>query len=166
MVTTWKEPQREKSYLLTCAPNEDSNQPAHPRSLISLRCPDEETLHPLLSKIRPVKISRSLIRIFAGRTCPEVRFLTLQFKMSTIFYCSNISCLTWCFQESVISPCYQNASDMAHLGDGDALKAAYNGFCDDAYNISELIVAFNGHSVFHAYICCFAPHKIALVPGF
>ena len=28
------EPQREKTYLLTYAPNEDSNQPAHPRSLI------------------------------------------------------------------------------------------------------------------------------------
>ena len=28
------EPQREKTYLVTCGPNEDSNQPAHPRSLI------------------------------------------------------------------------------------------------------------------------------------
>ena len=28
------EPQRKKTYQLTCAPNEDSNQPAHPRSLI------------------------------------------------------------------------------------------------------------------------------------
>ena len=27
---------REKSYLLLCAPNEDSDQPAHPRSLISV----------------------------------------------------------------------------------------------------------------------------------
>ena len=27
-------PKREKTYLITCAPNEDSNQPAHPRSLI------------------------------------------------------------------------------------------------------------------------------------
>ena len=27
-------PQREKTYFLTCAPNEDSNQPAHLRSLI------------------------------------------------------------------------------------------------------------------------------------
>ena len=30
------EPQREKTYLLTCAPNEDSNQPADPRSLIRI----------------------------------------------------------------------------------------------------------------------------------
>ena len=28
------EPQRKKTYLLACAPNEDSNQPAHPRNLI------------------------------------------------------------------------------------------------------------------------------------
>ena len=43
-------------HLLTCAPNEDSNQTAHPRCLISLRCLHDETLHPLLSKIRPVTI--------------------------------------------------------------------------------------------------------------
>ena len=30
------EPQREKTYLQTCAPNEDSDQPAHPRSLIKI----------------------------------------------------------------------------------------------------------------------------------
>ena len=46
--------------LLICAPNDDSNQPAHSRSLISLRCPHEETLHPWLSKMRPVK---TLIRL-------------------------------------------------------------------------------------------------------
>ena len=39
--------QHEKTYLLTCAQNEDSNQPLH--SLISLLCPHEETLHPWLS---------------------------------------------------------------------------------------------------------------------
>ena len=42
----WKinEPQREKTYLLTCAPNKFSNLPVHPRSLISLsfRCLHEE----------------------------------------------------------------------------------------------------------------------------
>ena len=46
---------------MTCAPNEDSNQPAHPRSLISLRWPHEETMHPWLSKMHPVKI---LIRLY------------------------------------------------------------------------------------------------------
>ena len=53
--------QREKTYLLTFAPNEDSNQPAHLRILISpLGCPQEETLHHWISKLRPVKI---LIRL-------------------------------------------------------------------------------------------------------
>ena len=33
------EPKREKTHLLTCAPNEDSDQPALPLSLICLRCP-------------------------------------------------------------------------------------------------------------------------------
>ena len=40
-------------YLLTCEPNEDSNQPAHPDQ--SLRCPHGETLYPLLSEMRQVK---------------------------------------------------------------------------------------------------------------
>ena len=47
---------REKMYLLECMPNEDSNHPAHPRSLISFRCSHEEILFSLLSKIRPGKI--------------------------------------------------------------------------------------------------------------
>ena len=50
------EPEREKTYLLICAPNEDSNQPAHPRSLLCPRCPHEEILHPCLSKNRSLKI--------------------------------------------------------------------------------------------------------------
>ena len=29
-----------------CAPSEDSDQPGHPPSLISLRCPHEESLGP------------------------------------------------------------------------------------------------------------------------
>ena len=33
-LTTFYEPQRQTTYLLTCAPNENSDQPAHPRSLI------------------------------------------------------------------------------------------------------------------------------------
>ena len=39
-----------------CAPNEDSDQPAHQ----SLRCPHYETLHHWLSKMRPVKILNRL----------------------------------------------------------------------------------------------------------
>ena len=32
------EPQYEKMYLIMCMPNEDSNQPADARSLISIHC--------------------------------------------------------------------------------------------------------------------------------
>ena len=54
------EPHSLKTYRRTCAPNEDLNQPAQPHSLISLRCPRDETMHPWLSKMCPVK---SLIRL-------------------------------------------------------------------------------------------------------
>ena len=43
------EPQPEKTHLLTWAPCEDSNQPAHLRCLISLRCLHGK-LYPRLSK--------------------------------------------------------------------------------------------------------------------
>ena len=42
-------PQHEKTYLL---PNETSDQLAHARCLISLRCPYDKTLNPWLSKMR------------------------------------------------------------------------------------------------------------------
>ena len=55
------EPHSEKTSLLTCAPNEDSNQPAQSaQSDQSLRCSHEETLNTCLSKMRLVKI---LIRL-------------------------------------------------------------------------------------------------------
>ena len=46
-----------ETYLVTCASNEDSNQPVYSRSLISLRWPHEETLHgyppmPILIRLR------------------------------------------------------------------------------------------------------------------
>ena len=56
----WYESQRERTYRLKYAPNDDSNQPAHSHSLISLSCPQEETLHQWLSKMQQVKI---LIRL-------------------------------------------------------------------------------------------------------
>ena len=37
------EPAHDKTNKMTCAPSEDSDQPAYPPSLISLRCPHEET---------------------------------------------------------------------------------------------------------------------------
>ena len=71
-------PQREKMYLLTCAPKE-SNQPNH-----SLRLTHEETLHPWLSKMSPMNIllrfiilrMHRLIWIFVRRTCVKVCFQT------------------------------------------------------------------------------------------
>ena len=39
------EPQRQKTYLQTYAPNEESDQTARMRSLISLRCPLEQIVH-------------------------------------------------------------------------------------------------------------------------
>ena len=49
------EAQRTETYLFTSAPNEDSNQPAHPRSDQS-SLSHAETLDPWLSKRRSVKI--------------------------------------------------------------------------------------------------------------
>ena len=55
---TWQNQQSER------APSEDSDQPGHPPSLISLRCPHEETLGPQLPTEHTAK---TLIRL--GR-CP------------------------------------------------------------------------------------------------
>ena len=52
-------------YLLTYAPNEDSNQPAHPRSLIRIFAVHKKKLHHWVSKILPVK---SLIRLLESCT--------------------------------------------------------------------------------------------------
>ena len=43
------ETQREKMYLLTYKPNEDTNQPVHPDSLVSLYFQLVDTLHTWLS---------------------------------------------------------------------------------------------------------------------
>ena len=45
-----------ETYLLTCSPDADENQPAHPHSLIGLRCPQDKTLHAWLPKMRSLKI--------------------------------------------------------------------------------------------------------------
>ena len=47
--------QHDKTNKMTCAPNEDSVQPAQPRSLISLHCPHEEALGPWLFLERTAK---------------------------------------------------------------------------------------------------------------
>ena len=40
------EPAHDKTNKMACAPSEDSDQPGHPPSLISLYCLHEETLSP------------------------------------------------------------------------------------------------------------------------
>ena len=40
------EPAHDKTYKMSCAPGEDSDQPGHAPSLISLRYPHEEFLDP------------------------------------------------------------------------------------------------------------------------
>ena len=58
---------------MACASSEDSDQPLHPPSLISLRRPHEESVGPLLPIERTLKTDQTgrmpmLIRIFAGCT--------------------------------------------------------------------------------------------------
>ena len=54
------EQEHDKTNKMTCSPNEDSCQPGHPPSLISLRCPSDGSLGPHL----PIKrISKTLIRL-------------------------------------------------------------------------------------------------------
>ena len=60
------EPQREETYLLTCAPNEYSNQPEHPHSLIRIFV----VRMSLAVQNAPAEDSDQTARIFAGRTCP------------------------------------------------------------------------------------------------
>ena len=81
-------------------------------TLISLRCWHEETLHPCLSKMRPVKIQmRSMIWIFAGRTCKKLHFRTSRIicKMLRIFAAlkktSYVCCLSWRIMKPYIFFC-------------------------------------------------------------
>ena len=54
------EPQNDKTNKMTSTLSEDTDQSEHPPSLISLRCPHEETLGPLLPIVRTAK---TLIRL-------------------------------------------------------------------------------------------------------
>ena len=76
------ESQRQKTYLLTWAPYEDSNQPVHPCCIIKVFISRERKFASLAIQNAPSEDSdqpahsRRLIWIFAGRTCPNVRLLT------------------------------------------------------------------------------------------
>ena len=45
-LSTIFEPHHDKTNKMECAPSEDSDQPGHPPSLMSLHCPHEESLGP------------------------------------------------------------------------------------------------------------------------
>ena len=51
------EPPYDQTNKMTSVPSEDSDQPGHPPSLISLRCPHEETLGPQL----PIVMADALV---------------------------------------------------------------------------------------------------------
>ena len=58
------EPHHDKANKMACAPSEDSDQPGHLPSLISLRCPHEESWGPLLP------IERTAKTLFRLGGCP------------------------------------------------------------------------------------------------
>ena len=53
------EPPHDKTNKTACLPSEDSDQPGHLPSLISLCCPHEETLHPQLPIERTAKTDQT-----------------------------------------------------------------------------------------------------------
>ena len=102
----------EKSHHVRSQPlrrfTEDSNQPSHPRSLISHRYLHEEYMHPWLSKMRPQKIC-SLISIFAWRICPifhlpgqiNISNIVEYFKLIKLRSCANFWAFVVCLSVSV-----------------------------------------------------------------
>ena len=105
------EPIHEKTYLLTCAPNEDSDKPAHPRSLIIVfvvRVKDFAFLAipnaPSEDSDQTVWMCR-LIWIFSGKHISEGTFLTLRpmywrkwyscLKVWQTVFIIFFVCLTW-----------------------------------------------------------------------
>ena len=76
-------PQCPKTFFLTCAPSEDSDQPAHSRSLIRIfagRIWDIQgfkVCHVDQEDSDQTVWMRRLIWVFLGRTCTKIRFLTI-----------------------------------------------------------------------------------------
>ena len=75
---------------MTCAPSEDSDQPGHPPSMISLHCPHEETLGPWLPIERTAKtLLARVISVFTGRMCHFDSF----FLVRRLIYHQNKCCI-------------------------------------------------------------------------
>ena len=79
------EPPHDKTNKMACVPSEDSDQPGHPPSLISLRCEDAQADLSLRCALnadsedsdQTGRMSR-LIWVFDGRTCHFVGFVMRQ----------------------------------------------------------------------------------------
>ena len=76
---------RETKNVLTLARNKDANQPATTRSLVSFHTPHEDTLHPWLSNMSPLKSLSDCVNALADLNHPwahmsEGHLLTLRLK--------------------------------------------------------------------------------------
>ena len=78
----WNKPQRPGTYLRSYAPGKDSDQPAHTEALLGAFWIDKEAKFHLADNKDSDQTAwmRSLIRVFVGRTCKKVRFLTLRLQ--------------------------------------------------------------------------------------
>ena len=90
-----------KTYLTTCAPNEDSNQPAHPRSLIRVSVVRMKTPsilgYPKCAQSRfcsDCAIAQADLNLRYAHMS-EVTFLTLRLIWRWIFYQKSKWCVTW-----------------------------------------------------------------------
>ena len=102
---TVQEPWSQKIYHRTCAPNEGSYHPAHPRSLIRALLSTQRNFASLAIQNAPSKDSNQTARtrrriwIFAGRTCLNIRFLTLRLHWTSFAFPSyndSICFQIWC----------------------------------------------------------------------
>ena len=83
------EPEHDKMNKMTCAPDEDSDQPGHLPSLISLRCPHEEALGPSLpikhiAKTDQTGQMRRPILVFDGSTGYFIGFVMFRLIFSVL----------------------------------------------------------------------------------
>ena len=92
------EPKHAKTYLLKCAPHKDTHHPAHPRSLIRVCVVRMKKLCILAYPICAQWIlwsdcaNAQSIWIFAGRTCPKVRFLKVVTRAYTTGLGGSVGC--------------------------------------------------------------------------
>ena len=100
------------------APSEDSNQPGHPPSLISLHCPIEESLGALLSTERTAK---TLIRLGG---CPGIRPVWSETSLGAHSFVGFVISRLICIRMILISRCNIDLL----FGDGDIVLIFFAGF--------------------------------------